>query len=130
MTAPGAGPLRVSLAHTADRAVALVRAGAGPGVGVDVEPIAPRAASFTAVAFTDAELALGAGRPADEWMTRLWTAKEAAAKARGTGLGDPRRTPVRAADGDRLDVDGVIVETRRDGDLVVAWTLDEAAATP
>jgi acyl transferase domain-containing protein/phosphopantetheinyl transferase (holo-ACP synthase) len=110
---------QVSVAHKDDVAVAIVSAGP---VGIDVELIAPRTAGFVAVAFTAAELALGAGRPLDEWMARLWTAKEAVAKLRGTGMTDPHRVPVTAAAGDTLIVDGITTHTRRDGQHVVAWT--------
>jgi phosphopantetheinyl transferase len=37
------------------------------------------------------------------WVTRFWTAKEAVAKAAGTGLGGrPHRFAVQRVDGDRL----------------------------
>ncbi len=129
ITGPGTGELVVSLAHKDDVAVALV-APAGGRCGIDVERIAARPDSFAAVAFTEAELALGADRPRDEWMARLWTAKEALAKARapltgpgtGTVLGAPRRLEIQRAAGDLLIVDGEPVHTRRDGDLVIAWT--------
>jgi phosphopantetheinyl transferase len=117
---PGCERLRVSVAHKDDLAVALVTDAGSPGI--DVERIEPRSDGFARIAFTERELALGGDRPRDEWMARLWTAKEAVAKARDTGLGDPRRFEVRAVDGDRLVVDGTPVETRVDRDLVVAWT--------
>jgi 3-oxoacyl-(acyl-carrier-protein) synthase/malonyl CoA-acyl carrier protein transacylase/phosphopantetheinyl transferase len=111
----------VSVAHKDDVAVAI--AAARP-VGIDVETIAPRTPGFVAISFTDGELALGAARGADrdEWMARLWTAKEAVAKMRGTGMTDPRALPVTSVDGDTLVVDGVRVHTHRDGAHVVAWT--------
>ncbi|MCA9678814.1 MAG: polyketide synthase dehydratase domain-containing protein, partial [Myxococcales bacterium] len=124
VTGPGCDGLRVSVAHKDELAVALVAAD-GRTPGVDVERIAPRPDTFVRVAFTARELALGGDRPRDEWMTRLWCAKEAVGKARDTGLGDPRRVEVREVDGDRLIVDGAVVETRRDGDLIVAWTHQE-----
>jgi phosphopantetheinyl transferase (holo-ACP synthase) len=124
VTGPGCDGLRVSVAHKDEIAVALVAAD-GRSPGIDVERIEPRTDGFARVAFTDRELALGGDRPRDEWLTRLWTAKEAVAKARDKGLGDPRRFEVRDADGDRLIVDGTPVETRRDGELVVAWTHEE-----
>jgi phosphopantetheinyl transferase (holo-ACP synthase) len=89
-------PPRISLAHKPELAVALVVA-AGD-VGIDVEQIVPRAAGVEKAALDPAELRLldqVAGTDADlraRWFTRLWAAKEAAAKADGTGLaGRPRR---------------------------------------
>jgi phosphopantetheinyl transferase len=55
-------------------------------------------------------------------MARLWAAKEAVAKLRGTGLTDPKRFAVRAAEGDRLHIDDDTADTKRHGDHVVAWT--------
>jgi phosphopantetheinyl transferase len=113
--------VHVSVSHKDDVAVAIV--GARP-VGIDVETIAPRTESFVRISFSDEELALGAtaGHDPNEWMTRLWTAKEAVAKMRGTGMTDPRQIPVTSAAGETLVADGVTVHTRRDGAHVVAWT--------
>ncbi len=118
--ATGAVAPQVSVAHKDDVAVALVDD--RHAVGVDIEKIASREPSFVAVAFTAAELALGAGRPRDEWLARLWTAKEALGKARGTGVTDPRKLEVRAAHGDRLTIDDATIDTRREGPYIVAWT--------
>jgi phosphopantetheinyl transferase (holo-ACP synthase) len=115
-----AGNLRVSVAHKDDLAVAIV--GDACDVGIDIERIAPRNDSFAHIAYTSAELALGAGRDRDEWLARLWTAKEAVGKVRGTGMTDPKRLVVREVDGDRLVIDDEIVDTRRDGDYMIAWT--------
>ena len=119
--APGGPDLAVSVAHKDDLAVALVGA-AGTTPGIDVEHVETRPPSFAAVAATPPELALAPDADTDAWLTRLWAAKEAVAKARGTGLTDPHRVPCTAVDGDRLIVDGVVVTTRRHGDHVVAWT--------
>ncbi len=127
--APGGQALAVSIAHKDDRAVALVGA-AGTAPGIDLEVIAARPASFVDVAFTADELALGSGDRGDRdaWLTRLWAAKEAVAKARGTGLTDPRKLTCTAVDGDRLTIDGVVVTTRADDDAhIVAWTWLEPA---
>ena len=109
--------LAISIAHKDDVAVAIV--GEGCDVGIDVERIAPRTGAFADIAYTPAELALGSG---DEWLTRLWAAKEAVAKARGTGITDPKQFEVRAKDGDRLAIGEYTVDTARDGDHVIAWT--------
>ena len=126
---PGHPGLSVSIAHTPWMAVALVRDGAD--VGIDVERIEPRAAGFVASAFGPDEEALlldGTGPEArDEWLTRGWAAKEAAAKAAGTGLGGrPRSFVVTGRRGATMVVDGRAVETARRGDVVVAWTTEGA----
>ncbi|MDT3397352.1 polyketide synthase dehydratase domain-containing protein, partial [Streptomyces sp. B1866] len=94
-------PLDLSIAHSGEVAVALVRPGdegrPGPGAGIDVEEVTPRDEATLAAALGEEERALLAarcradGRPREEWFTRFWAAKEAAAKAEGTGLlGRPR----------------------------------------
>jgi phosphopantetheinyl transferase len=107
---------RVSVAHKEDIAVAIVGT---TDVGIDIERIEPRTEAFVAVAFTPAERALAMD---DAWIARLWAAKEAVAKARGTGITDPKRFEVRSIDGERVIIDDRIVETRRDGEHVIAWT--------
>jgi phosphopantetheinyl transferase len=96
-------PVQVSIAHSGRTAVAL--AGTGPDaerLGVDVEERGPRPESFAATAFDPRELALLADLDPDrldEWALRLWCAKEAVAKAVGTGLLDgPGSVSVEAAD--------------------------------
>ncbi|MEU9128522.1 beta-ketoacyl synthase N-terminal-like domain-containing protein [Kitasatospora sp. NPDC048540] len=100
--------LDVSLAHRAEAAVALVRprrAGGGPGVGIDLEEVAERPPETAEVALGPAERELltacraaHGGSPA-LWFTRFWAAKEAAAKAEGTGLqGRPRDFAVVSAE--------------------------------
>ena len=126
VSVPGGRVLHVSLAHRRGVAVAAV----GPGaagfdeaarhVGVDVELVEPRSATFAGLMMRAPEAKLGQGRPRDEWLTAVWTAKEAVAKADGTGLrGRPKDWAVQAVDGDWLLVDGRWVETTREGDLVV-----------
>ena len=119
--------LRLSIAHTGDLAVAV--AAEGVDVGIDVELIESRPEGFDEHAFDASErrmleqIAEGSDSRLDEWRTRLWCAKEAAAKARGTGLGGtPRRVVVQQRDGDRLRVDDRWVTTQRRGSHIVAWT--------
>jgi acyl transferase domain-containing protein len=117
----GGRDLRVSIAHKDDLAVALAREGRAPGI--DVERVEKREDSFAELSFTAAELGLVEGEPRDEAWTRLWTAKEAAAKAAGTGLGgSPRRFPVRDRAGTRLLVGDCWINTKRHGDFVIGWT--------
>jgi malonyl CoA-acyl carrier protein transacylase/phosphopantetheinyl transferase len=120
--APGGRDVRISIAHKDDRAVAL--AAFDHDVGVDLERIEARPASFTAVAFTAAELALiGPGEDAAEWQTRLWAAKEALGKLRGTGLPTgPAAVQISDRAGESLLVEGRRIETRRLGDHILAWT--------
>ncbi|MGH3475697.1 MAG: beta-ketoacyl synthase N-terminal-like domain-containing protein [Nocardioidaceae bacterium] len=108
-----AGPFaeapQVSLAHTGSVAAALVgKPGCPLGVGIDIEHIADRDDRTVAAILTDAERRLlnslcssDSTRPS--WVTRFWAAKEAVAKAAGTGLaGRPHRFTVQRVDGDRL----------------------------
>jgi phosphopantetheinyl transferase len=132
-TGAGAENLAVSLAHSGPYAVALVGP-AGAAVGIDVE-LVDDAPAETAL-LTPAERHLLDGLiPAEHpqraaWVTRFWTAKEAVAKAQGTGLGGrPARFVVTAVEGDELSVvvDGVTYRVvTRTGDLpvpfAVGWT--------
>ncbi|MDX3802359.1 beta-ketoacyl synthase N-terminal-like domain-containing protein [Streptomyces sp. AK04-3B] len=109
-------PLDVSLAHCAEAAVAIVRPHRpGPGPGIDVEEVVERTPQTLAAALGADELALlgalcGAGGDREAlWFTRFWAAKEAVAKAEGTGFGGrPRDFRVLEATpaGDRLTVAG------------------------
>jgi acyl transferase domain-containing protein/phosphopantetheinyl transferase len=131
------GPVdvRVSIAHTQWVGVAAVSAD-GP-IGVDVELLEPKDPSFVDAALTPAEQALQPGRwTGDEWVVRVWTAKEAVAKARGTGLeGRPKSYQVIHADGERVtvvDPDRIhwLVATCRTGDEVMAVTVDAPTTAP
>ena len=111
-----AGP-RVSLAHHGATAVAT--AGGAPPASTS-RPIEPRGTVFARLALTGPG-ALGAGHDPDEWVTRLWTVKEAVAKAAGTGLrGRPKDFVVRQVDGDWALAEGRWVRSAREGDLVVS----------
>lgn len=113
--------VRVSIAHKGDLAVALARE--GRDAGIDIERVEPRDDSFAELSFTTAELRLVEGEPRQEAWTRLWCAKEAAAKAAGTGLaGAPHRFPIRDRAGTRLLVGDVWVETKRHGEHIMSWT--------
>ena len=68
-----------------------------------------------------------AGRPEaerDAWRARLWAAKEAAAKRRRTGLGDPRRMEAESMDEDGIDVAGTRIATRIEDGYAIAWTME------
>ncbi|MGW7406631.1 beta-ketoacyl synthase N-terminal-like domain-containing protein [Streptomyces sp. NPDC054833] len=149
-------PLDVSLAHRAEAAVAIVRPHTpGPGPGIDIEEVSERDPAALAAALGADELRLLHGRCADGedseplWFTRFWAAKEAVAKAEGTGFGGrPRDFAVfdAAPDGGRLLVSGRLeraytVHCRSvrntpalpDREYVVAWTtgpVEEAGELP
>lgn len=113
--------VRVSIAHCEGTACALAAEGADPGI--DVEKIEPRGDAFAALAFDASELERVPAAARDEWITRMWAAKEAAGKARGTGLeGRPKELTITNVEGERIMVDGRWVETTRMGDFIVAWT--------
>jgi len=137
-------PLDVSLAHRAESAVAIVRPHTpGSGPGIDLEEVTGRDPSAFAAALGDGELALlrercaATGESEDLWFTRFWAAKEAVAKAEGTGFGGrPRDFTVRQVAGEerllvsgRLNRDYTVQHARTanppglpDRDYVVAWT--------
>ncbi|MFF4280447.1 beta-ketoacyl synthase N-terminal-like domain-containing protein [Streptomyces kronopolitis] len=135
------GPLtrgiHLSLAHTDRIAVALAHR-TGP-VGIAVETVTEDPRALERIALTPAERRLADGlhaRDADggraHWPTALWCAKQAAAKAAGTGLGDrPQDRSVTPATGGALWVtapDGhrhlVHLDSVHDPSArhVVAWT--------
>jgi phosphopantetheinyl transferase len=117
---PDGAALPVSVAHRHTLAVASV-AVAGTDAGIDVELIEPRAASFVRVSMTEGELALRRDRDMDEWVTRLWTIKEAVAKAAGTGLrGRPRAFVVDEVDGEWARIGERWVHTTREEEFVVS----------
>lgn len=127
---------RLSLSHCADRAVAIV---SDKALGIDIEVIGPREASFVDSLCSAEERALleeVAGEDEEaraEWITRLWSAKEATGKLLGTGVrGSPRSFEaividasghfiIQVRDGDRL----VGVNSIRDGNFVIAYAVGQ-----
>jgi phosphopantetheinyl transferase len=101
--------LPVSISHAEWLGVALVGERNGAPVGIDVELIAPRGETAMSAVLSPAErelldAAYGPAR-ADEGFARAWAAKEAVAKAAGTGLqGRPKELAITDIDGDRLEV--------------------------
>ncbi len=91
-------PAAVSLSHRAGHAAALV-GDPGTCLGCDLELIEPRSEGFVETWLGPAEQALVGGAPPDDrprLANLVWSAKEAAAKARREGL----RLDVRQADVD------------------------------
>ncbi len=136
----------VSISHS-DAWFAALAGYTGGRLGIDLEQVRPREDSFLRIAFDETELALLsslAPPERDEWVTRLWCAKEAVAKAVGTGLvGGPRAVAVSAIDvptgrvevvlgaglaGKVPDLAGaaIVARTGREGDWAVAVCTGES----
>jgi acyl transferase domain-containing protein/phosphopantetheinyl transferase (holo-ACP synthase) len=132
-------PPLVSLSHTGGCATALAILGTEgiEGVGIDIELLPGPSPEWVRAAFSDTELQLVHGPQEDqEWLLRLWCAREAAAKALGTGITSGRPQPrARAIDAARGEVVVEIGErtltasVRREGELIVASAL-AAIAVP
>jgi acyl transferase domain-containing protein/phosphopantetheinyl transferase len=120
--------VRVSIGHKEGVAVAL--AAVGRDVGVDVERLIEPSEGFAEIVVTPDERRLLESLPLAYPLLRAWSAKEAAGKALGTGLGgDPRKLAVRDVRDEMLLVgpaDGSApaawIATRVDGAHVLAWT--------
>ncbi len=98
-----AAPVTLSLSHSGRRAAAAVVRAVDWPLGIDLEQIAPRPATFEADYLTPAELAQLDEAPAgrrDQWLTIIWSGKEAALKALGLGLSvDTRAVTIGIAPG-------------------------------
>lgn len=107
----------ISLAHHGP--VGVATAAAVP-TGIDVEVIADRGPTFARLALTPAELGLVAHEDPAVCVTRLWTVKEAVAKATGTGLrGRPKAISISGVDGPWSRAGDYWAHTTREGDLLV-----------
>lgn len=121
------GPV-VSLAHSHGEAATLAAISA-TGVGIDIERVRPLPAGFAEASLSAGERALLEQLPGDEWLVRCWCAKEAAGKAMGSGMAagplivalDPSSQLVIVEVAGRA----LEVQTRRDGELILATTLRE-----
>ena len=79
-------PVHFSISHTSGL-VAVAMSEISP-VGVDIEPLRAMRAGFAARYFNqDEQLLIYTAKDPEEALIRLWTAKEAVGKQRGTGLG-------------------------------------------
>ena len=87
--------IQISISHCQTSTVAIAEAKRSDRqAGVDTEDIVEREDGFTQLSFTPAEQKWLEGKPASQqakYISLLWSAKEATAKACGTGLmGDPK----------------------------------------
>ncbi len=119
------GP-HVSIAHKQHVAAAVA---GWTSCGIDLEPVECRSATFERTALAPSEQALEPCEDRDTWLTRLWTVKEAVAKAGGRGLqGRPRDFEVRPVKGHSYHFEclGFFVRTEivdaAGRPHVVAWT--------
>ena len=131
------GDLGITLSHAGGVAVAHVFDARAERAGVDVEVVEARAASFEEEAFTAEERAAFPSGPTRPQAVALsWAAKEAVLKALGVGLSVPLHSvQLRLAQGHAqveltgaarerfaaLGGDGLQLEARRDGAMVLAW---------
>lgn len=102
-------PVGISISHRAGRGLAVVTA-AGRTVGCDLEIVEPRSDAFVAewLAPEEQRLVAAAGeRQRARLVNAIWTAKEAAAKARREGL--------------RLDVRGAVARLDAPGGQAAGW---------
>ncbi|MDD5581176.1 MAG: polyketide synthase dehydratase domain-containing protein [Methylobacter sp.] len=129
---------KISIAHCEDRAIAIAQTGP---VGVDIEKISSRNPGFLETITSEAERALfsehvnmdDSSEKMEEWITRLWCAKEVVGKLMGTGVTVPRHFEVTA-----IAIDGTIrilpqgsdrpvfVSTTRDNDFIIAHAITRA----
>ena len=106
----------LSVSHSGRLAIAIAgRCAAHQRLGVDVQRIEPRSPAFEGVALTPQERSLldSIGIPArQEWLTRVWCAKQATGKALGRGLiHGPQSVIVKAFD----EASGVVNVALGDG---------------
>lgn len=121
ITQPFSEALNLSIAHKDLLAIAVV---SESPVGIDIEIIAERDDKFVDVAFSENEKKLLPIDNRAEWISRFWAAKEAVAKMVGTGLeGKPKQFRIETAEGEKICVSGVWVETSLYENHVIALTL-------
>ena len=113
---------RISITHQNGWSLALVSTSTRPGI--DLENVVTQSDAIVRRALTESEqLWLQEQAPRDEWLTRLWVAKEAVGKSTGDGLSySPRSLLLDTQHGERFQVAGRWVETRREQKWVVGWT--------
>ncbi|MDE0892705.1 MAG: 4'-phosphopantetheinyl transferase superfamily protein, partial [Planctomycetota bacterium] len=79
--------------------------------------------TFLKVAFTEEDLAqLPANADRDEWITRLWCAKEAHAKQAGEGITQPKSLKITAIEAETIFVNETPIHTIRHDGWIIAHT--------
>ena len=115
----------ISLSHRAGRAVCAV-APSGVELGCDLEAIEPHGDAFLSDYFTAEEQALVARAPPSDrarLLTLLWSGKESALKALGTGLRLDTRSVIVSPDDESFDLNGWSrLQVRyTDGQIFYGW---------
>jgi phosphopantetheinyl transferase (holo-ACP synthase) len=115
--------INVSIAHK--KGIAVAKAAMGKTIGVDVEEIKQRDPSFIDMVVTSQERQLMPAQvDINEWITRVWVAKEAYGKSIGKGLqGSPKNYLLTAVRGDEFYIDNVGVRTLKYKQKIIGWTL-------
>jgi len=115
--------LNVSISHK--NGIAIAKASFDKAIGVDIEQIKARSDGFLELLIGRAERKLLGNRiNSDDWITRVWVAKEAYGKMIGKGLqGSPKRYSITAVNGEDLSVEGVVVRTTTFKNNIVGWTI-------
>lgn len=130
-----AKPLALSISHKPRIGVAIV--GGEQRVGIDLEYIEARSATFEQLNYDAEEIAFFDAQPEEQrafWQTLFWTAKEAGGKCAGLGLaGAPRRIKVRevrpAPGGWQGSVNGLcFTSLRYRDDIVISWVREQHRA--
>lgn len=116
---PGDILLSVSISHKEGMGVANVsRRG---DIGIDIEKIEKREASFEKTVFSSYEMSILPGVDRSEWITRFWSAKEAFAKSTGLGLqGDPRKFPIEEIRPEAIRIQSTWVRSIKHGAYIVS----------
>ena len=75
------------------------------------------------ISFTQSDLAhIPPNTDRDEWLTRLWCAKEAHAKQSGKGLTSPKSLQVTAIQDETIHINNTPVQTLRHDNWIIAPT--------
>ncbi len=115
-------PVFLSIAHKDSMAVAMA---SGCAIGVDIEKIESRSEEFLRLVMSEEEIARLPDVAREDWVTRVWVAKESAAKRAGTGLeGKPKHYALQEINGEKLRINEQWITTRRYGDYIIGWTVE------
>ncbi len=114
--------INISISHK--RNIAIAMASTEKNVGVDIEEIRERDQAFTDLALHESEkLLFNSFHNKGEWITRIWTAKEAYGKYIGKGLnGNPKKYTVSSIEGDTLIINSIAITTLKYDNYIIAHT--------